>query len=164
MARFPVLSLLSRQCMRKRCTYGTLFVLFELRFKIISTFKILFKIMYFWNVMQYGYEGKTAKNKKNLIIVRRHDEQTGKYLLFSNRCRKVTRRGIIIFAAYELFRIFWFFISYNSNKNRTRITIVTRRWSEAEMTRNSVQFYAISNETLFYPCEFNGGFLLFEWN
>ena len=83
--------------------------------------------------------------------------------LFSNRCRKVTRRGIKIFAAYELFRIFWFFIWNNSNKNRTCIAIVTRRWSEVEMTRNSVKLYAISSETLSYPCEFNGIFLQFEW-
>ena len=61
--------------------------------------------MYFWKVMQSGYEGKTAKNKKNFMN-RRRDDPTGKYLLFSNLCRKVTRRGIKIFAAYELFRIF----------------------------------------------------------
>ena len=111
--------------------------------------------MCFWKVVQSGFEGKTVKNKKN----RRRDEPTNKYLLFSNRCRKVTRRGIKLFAANELFRIFWFFIWYNSNKNRTCITIVTRKWSEAEITRNSVKIYAISNETLFSPYEFNGVFL-----
>ena len=106
---------------------------------------------------------RLTRTRKISWIVRRRDKPTGKYLLFSNRCRKVTRRGIKIFAAYELFWIFWFFIWYNSNKNRTCIAIETRRWSEAEITRNSVKFYAISNETLFYPCGFNGVFLQFEW-
>ena len=82
--------------------------------------------------------------------MRRRDEPTGKYHLFLNRRRKVIRRGRKIFAAYELFRIVWFFIWYNANENRSCIAIVTRRWSEAEMTRNSVNFYAISDETLFY--------------
>ena len=102
---------------------------------------------------------RLPRTRKISWIVRRRDEPTGKYLLFSNRCRKVTRRGIKIFAAYELFRIFWFFIWYNSSKNRTCIAIVTRRWSEVEMTRNGVNFYSISNKTLFYPCEFNRVFL-----
>ena len=31
------------------------------------------------------------------------------------------------------------------------------------MTRNSVNFYAISDETLFYPYKFNGVFLQFGW-
>ena len=31
----------------------------------------------------------------------------------------------------------------------------------AEMTRNSVNFYAILNETLFLPYEFNGVFIQF---
>ena len=140
-----------------------LLFLFAPQFKMLSTFKILFKIMYFWKVMQSNYKGKTSKNEKISWIVRRRDKPTGKYLLFSNRCRKVTRRGIKIFASYELFRIFWFFIWYNSNKKRTCIAIVTRRWSEVEMTRNSVKFYAISNDTLSYPCDFNGVFLQFEW-
>ena len=104
-----------------------------------------------------------TEKKKISWIVRRRDEPPRKYHLFSNRCRKVTRRGINIFAAYKLFRICWCFIWYNANKNLTCIAIVTRRWSEAEMTRNSVKFYAISNETLSYPCEFNGVFLQFGW-
>ena len=121
---------------------------------MLSTFKILFKITYFWKVMQSGYESWIVRRRYELIGI--------KIPLVSNRCRKVTGRYIKIFAAYELFRIFWFFTWYNSNKNRTCIAIVTRRWSEAEITRNSVKFYAISNETLFYPCEFNGVFLQFE--
>ena len=67
MAGFPVLSLPSFQCMRKRGTYGAQLVLIEPQFKMLSTFKILFKVMYFWKVMQSGYEGKSAKNKKNLM-------------------------------------------------------------------------------------------------
>ena len=69
MARFPVLSLSSCQCMRKRGTYGAQLVLFEPRFKfkMLSTFEILFKMMYFWKVMQSGYNGKTAKNENNPI-------------------------------------------------------------------------------------------------
>ena len=47
MDRFPVLSLSSCQCMRKRGTDGAHLVLFKPRFKMLSTFKILFKIMYF---------------------------------------------------------------------------------------------------------------------
>ena len=101
------------------------------------------------------------KQEKISWIIRRRDESTGKYHLFSNRRRKVTRRGRKIVAAYELYRIVWFFIWYNANKNRTCIAIVTRRWSEEEMTRNSVNFYAISDETLFYPYKFNGVFLQF---
>ena len=54
-----------------------------------------------------------------------------------------------IFAGYELLRPVWFFIWYNANKIRTCIA--------KEMTRKlkSVNFYAISNENLFYPYEFN---------
>ena len=37
--------------------------------------------------------------------MRRRDEPTGKYHLFSNRRRMVTRRDRKIFAAYELFGI-----------------------------------------------------------
>ena len=69
MARFPVLSLSS--CQRvwgSRGTYGAQLVLFEPRFKILWTFKVLFKMMCFWKVVQSGYEGKDAKNKKNLIL------------------------------------------------------------------------------------------------
>ena len=58
---------------------------------------------------------------------RRREEPTGKYHLFSNRCRNVTRRDMKIFAAYELFKIFCFIIWYNANKNLTCIAIVTRR-------------------------------------
>ena len=119
--------------------------------------------MYFWKVMHLVIKERLPRTRKISWIVRRRDEPTGKYLLFSNRCRKVTRRGIKIFAAYDLFRIFWFFIWYNSNKNPTCIAIVTKRWSEVEMTRNRVKLYAISNETLSYPCEFNEVFLQFEW-
>ena len=128
---------------------GTTCLIWTAILKMLSTFKILFKnyvflesdAVWLWRIGQ--------SQKKISWIVRRRDEPPRKYHLFSNRCRKVTRRGIKIFAAYELFRIFWFFIWYNANKNRTCISIVTRRWSGAEMTRNSVNFYAILNETLF---------------
>ena len=135
----------------KRGTSGARLVLFEPRFKMLSTFKILFKNYVFLErdcslVMK---DIGQSQNKKISWIVRRRDEPPRKYHLFSNRCRKVTRRVINIFAAYELFRIFWFFFWYNANKNRTCVAIVTRRWSVTEMTRNSVNFYVNLNETLF---------------
>ena len=106
---------------------------------------------------------RPTRTRKISLIARRRDEPTGKYYLFSNRRRKVTRRAIKIFAAYELFRIVWFFIWYNANKNQTCIAKVTRRWSGAEMTRKSVNVYVVFNETLFYPYEFEGVLLQFGW-
>ena len=140
----------------KRGTSGVQLVLFEPPFKMLSTFKILFKnyvflesdAVWLWRIGQ-SQKKKPKQNKKISWIVRRRNEPPRKNHLFSNRCRKVTRRGLNIFAAYELFRIFWFFIWYNANKYWTCIAIVTRRWKVAEMTRNSVNFYAILNETLF---------------
>ena len=137
----------------KRGTSGAQLVLFEPRFKMLSTFKILFKnYVFLWKVIAvWLWRIGQSQNKKISWIVRRRDEpprKHGKYHLFSNRCRKVTRRVINIFAAYNLFRIFWFFFWYNAKKNRTCVAIVTRRWSVAEMTRNSVNFYVNLNETL----------------
>ena len=125
----------------------------------------MFKIIFFSKVMQSGYEERLPRTRKNLMN-RLTSWLTDRKIpqVFSKRCRKVTRRGIKIFSVYELFRIFWFFIWCNSNKNRKCIAIVTRRWSEAEMTRNCGKFNAISNETVFYPYEFiNRVFLQFEW-
>ena len=48
-------------------TYGAQLVLFEPRFKMLSSFKEFFKMMCFWKVIQSGYEGKAAKNEKNLM-------------------------------------------------------------------------------------------------
>ena len=62
---------------------------------------------------------------------------------------------------YELFRIFWFCIWKNATTNRTCIARVKRRWSEAEIIRNSANFNAISNETVFFPYKFYGIFLQF---
>ena len=147
---FPRVEPLTLSCMRKGVLQGHNLCYLNHDLKCYRLLKYCLKIMYFWKVIAvWLWRIGQSQKKKIPWIVRRHDEPPRKYHLFSNRCRKVTRRVINIFAAYKLFRIFWFFFWYNANKNRTCVAIVTRRWSVTEMTRNSVNFYVNLNETLF---------------